>query len=78
MIVGKDDTYFTVEEFAEMIGRSPNTVRNWASSGKIRFVHLCGVPLIALTTIENLILDTVPAGASDGRLARRAMGYESS
>ena len=73
MIQGRHDTYYTVQEFAEMVGRSPKTVRNWASSGRIVFVHLCGTPLVSLSTIENLITGHVPLGAEDGKLALQMM-----
>ena len=50
---------------------SEKTLRNWVSIGKLQFVHFCGVPLISMTMIENLITGTAPAGTSDGRLALR-------
>lgn len=71
MITGRTDTWFTVEEFAAMIGLEMKTVRNWVSEGRLQFVYLFSVPLISLTMIENLITGTAPSGAADGKLALR-------
>lgn len=73
MITGRKDTYFTVDEFAAMIGREAKTVRNWAADGRLQFVHFCGVPLVPLSMIENLIGNVVPPTAADGRAAMRMM-----
>ena len=72
MIVGRRDSWFTVEEFAEMVGREPKTVTNWASQGRIQFVRLCGVPLISLSMLENLITGAVKTGET-GRVAKRIL-----
>ena len=72
MIKGRNDTFLTVEEFAEMIGREPKTVKNWASRGKIRLVSLCGVPLISLNMIENLI-EGRPTSSGSDELAKRLL-----
>lgn len=71
MIQGQHDTYFTVEELGRMISRDEKTIRNWAASGRLQFVHLCGVPLISMAMLENLITGVVPPGAGDGKLALR-------
>ncbi len=74
MIQGRLDTYFTVEEFAAMVGREPKTVENWAAAGKLRFMNLFGVPLISLKMIESLIEGRIPGVRDDGTLARRIAG----
>lgn len=76
MIEGKIDTYFTVEEFAAMVGRSEKTIRNWAAEGRLVFADLCGVPMIRLSAIENLITGDAPKEARTGRLANRLMGVD--
>lgn len=73
MITGRRDTYYTVAEFAAMIGREEKTVRNWAAEGRLQFVHLCGVPLVPLSMIENLLAGAAPATATDGMAAMRMM-----
>lgn len=73
MIAGRHDTYFTIEEFAAMIGREAKTVRNWAAEGRLRFAHLCGVPLVSLQAVESLIAGTAPAHAADATTALRLM-----
>jgi len=73
VITGRKDIYFTVLEFASMIGREEKTVRNWAAEGRLQFVHLCGVPLVPLSMIENLIGNEVPPTATDGKTAMRMM-----
>ena len=55
MIEGRDDRYVTIAEFAAMIGRSPKTIANWGAAGKLPFVRLCGVPLISVRAVEDLI-----------------------
>jgi predicted transcriptional regulator len=55
MIRGTSDTFYTVPEFARLVGRTEKTIRNWASEGRITLVHLCGVPLVSLKMVENLI-----------------------
>ncbi len=69
MIVGKLDTYYTVAEFAAMVGRSEKTIRNWASEGRVQFAQLCGVDLVSLTMVESLITGRLPHDAGDGVLA---------
>jgi hypothetical protein len=76
MIQGRTDTYFTVEEFAEMIGRSPKTVTNWAAQGKLRFVYLCGVPLVSLALVEQQIDGHQVVGAEADQVAIRMMNKE--
>lgn len=71
MIVGRNDTWFTIEEFARMIEREPKTVQNWISEGRFRPCRLYGVPLISLRTIENMIEGYAPEGADEGRLAAK-------
>ena len=77
MISGRNDTYFTVSEFAGMVGRSEKTVMNWRTEGRIQFVSLCGVPLIALSMVENLITGAAPAGADAGGAALRMINRTS-
>ena len=74
MIQGRHDTYLTIDEFAQMINRSSKTIRNWHSEGKIQFVYLCGVPLISLLMIENLLEGRMPVGCKKGELAARLIG----
>ncbi len=74
MIQGRLDVYYTVEEFAAMVGREPKTVENWAASGKLRFMNLFGVPLISLKMIESLIEGRVSGARDNGELARRVVG----
>ena len=74
MIVGRHDTYFTVDEFAAMVGRSPKTVQNWAAQRRMRFTHLCGVPLVPLSTVEALITGASYTGPSGGNIALEMMG----
>ena len=71
MIEGRHDTWYTIDEFAAMIGRDAKTVRNWASKGKLRFAHLCGVPLVSMRMVENLIEGRVATGRDGGEVARR-------
>jgi hypothetical protein len=71
VIKGHSDTWLTVEEFAAMSGREEKTIQNWVSAGRMQFVHLCGVPLISMTMVENLITGTAPSGAADGTVALR-------
>ena len=73
MITGRKDSFFTIAEFASMIGREEKTVRNWAAEGRLQFVHLCGVPLVSLSMIENLIGNVVPPTATDGLPAMKMM-----
>jgi hypothetical protein len=73
VITGKRDTYLTVAEFAAMIGRDEKTVRNWSAEGRLRFVHLCGVPLISLRMLERLIEGVAPERADDGLAALKLM-----
>ncbi len=74
MIEGKRDTYFTVEEFAAMIKRSPRTIQNWISLRRLRPRYLFGIPMIPLSAIENIIAEDAPPHAKEGRLAMRLMG----
>ena len=74
MIVGKLDSYLTVAEFAAMVGREPKTVENWAAQGKLRFVHLCGVPLVSLRQVESLIEGRVPGTRDNAAVARAILG----
>lgn len=76
MIVGRNDTWLTISEFAEMIGRSEKTIRNWASQGRIQFVHLCGAPLVSLRIIETLIATHADAYPENAELALRLMGKD--
>ena len=69
MITGRHDVYLTVSEFADMIGRSEKTIRNWVSEGRLTAIHLCGVPLIAMSHIETLIAGVPPATAAGGKRA---------
>jgi excisionase family DNA binding protein len=49
--------YLRVKEAAELLGVSPNTLRNWASDGKIR-VHrnpVNGYRLFARPDLEDLL-----------------------
>jgi hypothetical protein len=73
MITGRADVYFTVAEFAAMIGREEKTVRNWAAEGRLQFVQLCGVPLVSLHAVENLITGVATPTATDGMAAMRMM-----
>lgn len=74
MIVGRNDTWLTVKEFAAMIDHEPHTVQNWASQGRIQFADLCGVKLVALSTIESMISGHVPAAPGSGNAALRVIG----
>jgi hypothetical protein len=74
VIQGRTDAWFTVEEFGAMVGRSPKTVLNWAAEGKIQLADLCGVKLVSMAMIENLITGHVPDGARNGDLALELMG----
>lgn len=73
MIVGRHDTYLTLPEFATSIGRSEKTVRNWVAAGELTFVHLCGVPLVSIAMLENLISGVVPTSAEGGKLALKLL-----
>lgn len=74
MIVGRRDTWFTVPEFAGMIGRSEKTVRNWACDGRLQFVYLCGVPFVVLSMIENLFTGEPATAMQHAEAALRATG----
>lgn len=74
MIQGRSDTWFTIEEFAAMIGREPKTLLNWTSEGKIMFADLCGVRLVALSMIESMIAGHVRPSDDAGELALRMIG----
>lgn len=74
MIEGKRDSYFTVEEFAAMINRSPRTIQNWISLHRLKPKYLFGVPMISLSSIENIMAEEAPPHAKEGRLALRLMG----
>lgn len=74
MITGRTDTWYTVEEFASMVGREPKTVMNWAGEGKIQFADICGVKLVALSMIENLITGHGPAATPSAEAALRMIG----
>lgn len=69
MIVGKHDTYLTLDELAAMIGRETKTIQNWISDGKLHALYLVGVPMIAMTHLENLLTNYVPESAKSGRTA---------
>ena len=69
MIVGKHDTYITLDELAAMIGRETKTIRNWIADGKLHALYLVGVPMIAMTHLENLLTNHVPEPAKSGRTA---------
>ena len=69
MIQGRQDTYFTIDELAQMIGRSPKTVKNWITEGKLHALHLVGVPMIAMSHLESLLTGFVPPEAKDGLTA---------
>lgn len=73
MIAGKNDSYFTVEEFAAMINRSPRTIQNWISLHRLKPRYLFGIPMIPLSSIENIIAEDAPPHAKEGRLALRLM-----
>jgi hypothetical protein len=73
MIQGRHDTYYTVEEFAGMVGRADKTIQNWVAQGRMRFVYLCGVPLVSLREVEQLIEGRIPEGAERGLPAARMM-----
>jgi hypothetical protein len=72
VITGRD-TWYTVEELAAMIGRSPKTVLNWAVEGRIQFSDFCGVKLISARMIESMITGA-PIGTADNTLALELMG----
>ena len=74
MISGRTDTWFTVEEFAAMVGRSEKTIMNWASEGRLQFAELCGVKLVALSMIENLITSYGPVATPSAEAALRIIG----
>jgi hypothetical protein len=74
VIPGRNDTFFTVEEFAGMIKRSEKTVQNWASDGRLHFVYLCGVPLISMAMVESLIAGKAPDAGPAAEAALRAIG----
>ena len=73
MIAGRTDSWFTVDELSKILGRSVKTLENWRSEGRIQFVSLCGVPLVALSHIENLITGVVLRGTDEGSAALRMM-----
>lgn len=75
MIVGKRDTYYSVAEFAQMIGRSPRTIENWASEGRIKFNRIFGVPMISLRAIEDILEERNDQPRPDEALARNLMGH---
>lgn len=52
MIQGQHDTYFTINELADMVGVSPKTVQNWLAEGVIKSVKLGRRRLISLSSIE--------------------------
>lgn len=74
MIEGKRDTYYTIDEFAQMIGRSPRTVMNWGSEGRIRFHRLFGVPFVSLRALEDILEERNDRPNADESLARSLMG----
>lgn len=74
MIQGRTETWFTVDEFAAMVGRSPKTVMNWASEGRLSFADLCGVKLVSMAMIENLITGHCPAAIPSAEAALRIIG----
>ena len=74
MIVGKHDTYFTLSEFAEMIGRSEKTVQNWVSDGRLQFAYFCNVPLISMAMVESLIAGNPAEPRPGAEAAMRAIG----
>lgn len=74
MIQGRQDTFFTITEFAAMIERSPRTVQNWISQRRLKPRYLFGIPFISLQSIENIIAEEAPPDARTGKLARRMMG----
>ena len=57
MIVGKQDTYFTIDELAEMARVSPKTVRNWLAEGTIKGVLLGRHRFVPSTAIEEALLN---------------------
>lgn len=73
MIVGRHDTFLTIAELAAMIGREPKTVRNWIAEGKLKAVHLVGVPMLAMSHLESLLTGYVPDDAKNGQKALRMM-----
>ncbi|KAA6459684.1 helix-turn-helix domain-containing protein [Acidobacteria bacterium AB60] len=64
----------TVQEFAPLVGRTPKSVRNWISQGKLNHLKIRGRVFIPESEVQNILDESyVPArDASDlyGRKAR--------
>ena len=62
--------HFTVDEFADLVGRSAYTVRRWSSSGKIHTIRLAhggpkGRLLIPRTELEKVVAAAVGSDVPD-------------
>jgi len=53
MIIGRYDTYFTINELSEMTGVTAKTVMNWLSEGVIQAVKLGRRRFVPLSSIEE-------------------------
>jgi excisionase family DNA binding protein len=53
VITGRHDTYFTIQEVADMAGVCPKTVRNWIAEGVIKAVFLGRKRFVTLSSIEE-------------------------
>ena len=76
MFPGPNDTYFTVDEFAEMLGIARRTIENWAHdrANPFRFCHLGKTPLVSARMVENLIEGRSPNHSTDSEKALRLIG----
>lgn len=64
MIVGKEDTYFTVQEFADLADVSPKTVMNWLAGGIIQGSKLGRQRFVTLSSIEEALSNSTITSSS--------------
>lgn len=66
LLASRQKDQLTVEEFADLVGRSPYTIRRWAAEGKIRFLRLAHGGPKGRLLIARAELDRVIASGSGG------------
>jgi len=45
----------SIQEVAEIFGRSPRTIRDWIHSGKLRAIRVGRMPFVSLAEMEALL-----------------------
>lgn len=73
VLEGRLKPLYTVEEFAQLVGRDPYTVRAWIKAGKLRATRVAGTGPRGRLLIAREEVDRLVAGGLGGRVPESAV-----